>query len=81
MFQAPYSPLQDFTLQSLYSTLSPTQSAPPGEGAGLLHCLSLLCIPPPQVLVQPAHEVHSLHCPSTLFTKVKIRYDSLELLK
>ena len=81
MFQTPYSPLQDLTLQSLYCTFSPMQSAPPVEGAGLLHFLSLLCIPPPQVSVQPAHEVHILHCPSTLLTKVKIRYDSLELLR
>ena len=59
---------QDSTLQSFFFSLSPTQYDPPLEGAGLLHSLSLIEVPSPQVLVQVDHELHSPHWPSTLLS-------------
>ena len=60
-------------LQSWVCSESPAQSAPPLEGAGLLHILVLAAFPPPHVLVQADQAPHSLHWPSTepLSTNIK----------
>ena len=51
-------------LHSLWLTLSPEQLFPPQEGAGLLHLLVNVCIPPPHVLLH-GPDSHELHLPST----------------
>ena len=45
------------------SLSSPSQFSPPFWGWGLLHSLSLSCIPEPQVLLQLCQELHSLQPP------------------
>ena len=51
-------------MHELSSTLEPRQSFPPQEGAGLLHLLVQLFVPPPHVLLHDPH-VHELHPPPT----------------
>ena len=46
------------------SLANPGQSAPPNLGGGLLHCLVLICLPPPQLTLQ-VKELQGPHSPST----------------
>lgn len=48
-----FSPLpgQRSFLHGVSSVRGPTQSLPPCAGAGLLHFLVRICVPPPQLLV------------------------------
>ena len=52
-------------MHDLSTALEPGQSFPPQKGAGLLHLLVQLSIPPPHVLLHDPH-VHKLHPPSTI---------------
>ena len=52
-------------LQARVSKFSPTQSAPPCAGAGLLHSLILVCSPPPQSAEHSDQFPNSLQPPST----------------
>ena len=54
----------DVLLHSLSSALVPLQCFPPFAGSGLVHSLSLVCIPPTG-LVQILHEFHSPQPSST----------------
>ena len=47
------------------SSLSPSQSAPPSAGCGLVHVRVRTCSPPSQVAEQVPNDVHSDHWPST----------------
>ena len=47
------------------STDSPVQFLPPSFGAGLLHCLVLICVPPPHVLVHGLNSDQLEKDPST----------------
>ena len=58
-------PGQQMVPHDLLSTLEPEQPLPPQEGAGLLHLLVQIFVPPPQVLLHDPH-VHGLHPPSTI---------------
>ena len=58
-------------LQSCHITLSPTQSAPPPSGAGLLHSLDLLCLPPPQVAEHEPYEPQLPQPPFSVQTAYK----------
>ena len=55
---------QQWLLHSLLSTLSPEQSFPPQEGAGLLHNLVRCLVPPPQLLLHDPY-LHEPQPPST----------------
>ena len=52
-------------LQARVSKSSPTQSAPPCAGAGLLHSLVLFCSPPPHSAEHSDQFPNSLQPPST----------------
>ena len=43
---------------------SPEQSEPEAEGAGVLHCLLLVLVPPPHVELHSDHAVHADRPPS-----------------
>ena len=60
MFLTIYS-LQIELLQFCSSKSFPSQTRPPGEGGGLLHCLVLSLDPEPQVLEQGLHGPQLLH--------------------
>eukprot|EP00800_Vazella_pourtalesii_P020929 TRINITY_DN758_c0_g1_i15.p1 TRINITY_DN758_c0_g1~~TRINITY_DN758_c0_g1_i15.p1 ORF type:complete len:115 (+),score=15.84 TRINITY_DN758_c0_g1_i15:191-535(+) len=58
-------PGQFISLQESVCCVSPTQFAPPPLGVGLVHALTLLIVPPPQVTVHGVQLVHSSHSPCT----------------
>lgn len=61
-----YIPGQAPGLQACGSLTSPTQSAPPFAGAGLVHVRERLWVPAPQVVEQVPHDSQLDHSPSTM---------------
>lgn len=59
-----------FSLHDWNRSLSPSQSAPPNEGAGLVHVRCDFCIPPPHVTGHCSQAFHAVHFPSTACEKV-----------
>ena len=53
-------------LHVVISVEFPTQSLPPGDGAGFVQVLDRVVIPPPHVTLQGLHAVHSDQLPSEI---------------
>ena len=58
-------PSQDWVLHCVVSVASPSQSNPFVSGAGLLHALERVLVPPAQVTEQSIHTDQGLHPPLT----------------
>lgn len=63
---------QLWLLQSCLSVFDPLQLCPPLEGAGLVHDLILIWVPPPQVSLQLVHDDHNAQEPSTKSSSVSV---------
>ena len=59
-----FKPGQVFVLHFLSSELSPPQSLPPWAGAGLSQSLSLVSVPPPQLLEHSDQSAQEPQAPS-----------------
>ena len=55
-------------LQLSITAATPGQSAPPGEGGGLVQLRTRTCVPPPQLRLQSVQGSHGLQLPSTTET-------------
>ena len=64
-FSLWYLPGHPFSLHDLDRALSPSQSAPPNAGAGLVHDRRDNWIPPPHDTEHGSQSLHSVHLPST----------------
>ena len=60
-----FKPGQGCSLQGLVSSLSPTHSAPPLAGAGLVQVLVLVCVPPAHSAEHSDQSLYALNPPST----------------
>ena len=61
----PLNLRQAFLLQPMDCEGTPAQLKPPFTGEGLLHDLTLVLTPEPQVTLQLVNELHLLHFPLT----------------
>ena len=67
----PLIPGQESILQVLDSSDFPTHPVPPFDGAGLLHVLFRVWVPPPQLAVQTVQSPYSVQPPSTEYTRLQ----------
>ena len=61
-------PGQPIPSQVLFSLIAPEHSDPPSVGLGFEHDLTLVICPLPHVTLQPDHNDHGDHWPSTVKT-------------